>query len=321
VVATTAMTFCATVSVIEHLGATPLLVDIDRATMNIDPDQLEDRLATWDRRAGTPKALMPVHYGGNPCDLRAIDRIASDYGLAVVEDAAHALPARSGDLIGATRRHDAPHAPCFSFYATKNLTTGEGGMLTGAADFVEDCRPWSLHGMRSDAWNRQASAGAWFYEVDRPGFKYNMSDIQAAIGLQQLRKVERFHERRRSIAVRYDEAFRELPELRTPVVTDGADSSWHLYVLRLHTELLRIDRNDFICALAARNIGTSVHFIPVHLHPWYRDRYGFRPEDFPVAHDEYQRSLSLPIHPGMTDDDVGDVIDAVVQTVRISRRR
>ena len=320
VVATTPMTFCATVSVIEHVGATPLLVDIDPATLNIDPDQLRDRLRRLDPAAGTPKAVIPVHYGGNPCDMAAIDAVAVEFDLAIVEDAAHALPARTGvHRIGETRPHGQPQITCFSFYATKNVTTGEGGMLTAAPDIVEECRPWALHGMQRDAWNRHANGGGWFYEVVRPGFKYNMSDLQAAIGLQQLRKVERFHERRQEIAARYDEAFGELPELHLPAVTPGAESAWHLYPLRLDTDRLDIGRDDFIRALADANIGTSVHFIPVHLHAWYRERYGYRPDDFPLANAEYLRSLSLPIHPGMTGRDVEDVIDAVERIVRSHR--
>jgi dTDP-4-amino-4,6-dideoxygalactose transaminase len=234
--------------------------------------------------------------------MGALMGIAEKDGLRVVEDAAHSLPASwDGRRVGSIGDFTA-----FSFYATKNLTTAEGGMLTGSKELVDRARPWALHGMSRDAHARYAAGGSWFYEVVLPGFKCNMTDLQAALGLPQLDKLPRFQERR--------------PEIEVPVEREGASSAWHLYVIRLNLERLSIDRGRFIEELAARNIGTSVHFIPVHLHPYYRDRYGFAPEDFPVAFGAYQRIVSLPLHPRLTDRDVDDVIEAVGDVVKRHRR-
>jgi dTDP-4-amino-4,6-dideoxygalactose transaminase len=199
----------------------------------------------------------------------------------------------------------------FSFYATKNLTTGEGGMLTGAPDFLARARTLGLHGMSRDAWKRYAPGGGWFYEVDQPGFKYNMTDVQAAMGLAQLRKLDRFQQRRREIVAAYNEAFENVAALETPVERTEIEHAWHLYVLRLRPGTLCIGRDQFIEELTARNIGTSVHFIPIHVHPYYRLKYGYHPEQFPIAYGNYQRMLSLPLHPLLTNDDLSDVIGAV----------
>ena len=199
--------------------------------------------------------------------------------------------------------------------ATKNLTTAEGGMLTGNAALLDQARVWSLHGMSRDAWKRYSSAGSWRYEVVCPGFKYNMTDIQAAIGLHQLRKLPEFHRRRREIAQRYTRAFQNVAELQTPPEAPGAGHAWHLYVLRLHLDRLRLTRDALLAELHHRRIGTSVHFIPVHLHAYYRDKYGYSPQDFPVAYAEYQRMFSLPCSPRMQDQDVEDVIEAVLEVV------
>jgi len=309
-VITTPMTFCSTVHVIEHLGARPVLVDVEPDTLNISPERIAN--------AVTPAthAIMPVHLYGHPCEMDTILELAREYDLAVIEDAAHALPAKyKGRMVGAIGTLTA-----FSFYATKNITTAEGGMLTGSPEMIEQARIWSLHGMSRDAWKRYTSEGSWYYEVVLPGFKCNMTDIQAAIGLQQLRKLPRFQERRREIVRRYNEAFAQLDALQTPVERPEVESAWHLYVLRLNLETLAIDRSRFIEELKARNIGTSVHFIPIHLHPYYRDKYGFRPEDFPVAYREYQRIVSLPLYPRMTDQDVEDVIEAIADVVSKHRR-
>jgi dTDP-4-amino-4,6-dideoxygalactose transaminase len=365
-VITTPMTFCSTVHVIEHLGATPILVDVEPDTLNLDPRKVEEALARWEdqpqttdrgpqrtavsrqrsavgRRpsavGGRIKALLPVHLYGHPCDMDALTEIARKHGLAIVEDAAHALPAKyKGRTIGSLPTADdgpqtavggLPSAVCFSFYATKNLTTAEGGMLTGPPDLVEEARIWSLHGMSRDAWKRYSAEGSWYYEVVRPGFKCNMTDIQAALGLHQLRKLPQFQARRREIVQRYHEAFSQWEELQVPTERPEVEHAWHLYVLRLNLERFRPSaasgqpsavRNRFIEELRARNIGTSVHFIPVHLHPYYRDTYGYKPEDFPVAYREYQRIVSLPLYPRMSDQDVQDVVDAVVEVVKQYRR-
>lgn len=305
-VITTPMTFCSTVNVIEQVGARPVLVDVEPDTLNIDPDKVEDAVTT------KTKAIMPVHYSGHPVDLDAIYDIAERHNLFVVEDAAHAVSAKyKGRYIGTGGT-----VAAFSFYATKNMTTAEGGMLTGTPDFVEKCRIISLHGMSRDAWNRYSKEGSWYYEVLLPGFKYNMTDIQASLGLVQLEKLESFQLRRAEIVAKYNQEFKNYDALEIPVAKAEVEHAWHLYVLKLNLEALRINRNQFIEELKVRNIGTSVHFIPIHLHPYYRDKYGYKPEDFPVAFNNYQRILSLPLHAGLSDNDVQDVIAAVVEIVK-----
>lgn len=313
-VITTPYTFASTAEVVRYFGARPKFVDIQRETLNIDPDAI--------RGAITPRtrAIIPVHVGGHPADMDAIDRLASVNGLALVEDAAHALPAGyHGVTIGARRPglESVPHLICFSFYATKTMTTGEGGMIcTDDESLADRCRLMSLHGITKNAWNRYAADGSWYYEITAPGFKYNLTDIAAAIGLAQLRKLDAMNQRRTEIACRYTEAFSNLPQLQTPSCRSWVEHSWHLYALRLHLEELEIDRARFIEELRVRNIGASVHFIPLHLHPYYKSIYGFVPEDFPVATSEYLREVSLPIYSAMSDGDVADVIEAVTDVVR-----
>lgn len=327
-VVTSPMTFCASVNVIEHVGARPILVDVEPDTLNIAPARVEAALAEARGPSGAAvKALLPVHLYGHPVDMDALVGIAQEHNLDVVEDAAHALPAayRRRRIGSWAAGRSAPRMlTCFSFYATKNLTTAEGGMLAGPQDLIDEARIWSLHGMSRDAWKRYDAGGSWYYEVQHPGFKYNMTDVQASMGLHQLRKLDGFYARRRGIALRYHRAFSQFPELDVPPERPEVEHAWHLYVLRLRTEQLRFPdqergpasvRSRFIEALRARNIGTSVHFIPVHLHPYYRDKYGYHPNDFPVALREYQRLVSLPIYPTMSDLDVDDVIDAVADVV------
>ena len=316
-VVTTTMTFTSTLHVIEHQRAKAVLVDVEPDTLNIDPDRVEAAV----RRTPGVKAIMPVHLYGHPADMDAIYDIATRYGLAIVEDAAHSLPARyRGRMIGAPRtRFDGPNLVAFSFYATKNLTTGEGGMLTGPPDLIDAARVWSLHGMSRDAFKRYTSDGSWRYDVVLPGFKYNMPDIQAAIGLHQLKRLESMQHRRRSIVAQYDEALGDIEELETPVARPEVESAWHIYLLRLRANGLRIGRDAFMEELRKRNIGASVHFIPNHLQPYYRDRYDLRPEQFPVAQREFERMLSLPLSPAHTDEDIADVIEAVTEIVRENR--
>jgi dTDP-4-amino-4,6-dideoxygalactose transaminase len=300
-VITTPMTFCACANVVEHLGATPRFVDVEPDTLNIDPAEIAGAVTPRTR------AILAVHYAGHPADLDSINDVAGHAGLAVLEDAAHALPARyKGRLIGS-----GTNPVAYSFYATKNLTTGEGGMLTGTPEFLARARTLGLHGMSRDAWKRYGAGGSWFYQVDEPGFKYNMTDVQAAMGLAQLRKLDQFQRRRRDIVAAYHQAFGRAEPFEIPAERPEVDHAWHLYVLRLRLETLRIGRDQFIEELAARNIGTSVHFIPIHLHPYYRQKYGLSPEQFPIAYGNYQRMLSLPLHPMLTDEDVTDVIGAV----------
>jgi dTDP-4-amino-4,6-dideoxygalactose transaminase len=304
-VITTPLTFCASVNVIVHLGARPVLADVSPDTLNIDPEAIA--------AAVTPRtrAILVVHYAGHPADLGAIRALASARGLALVEDAAHAFPAAyRGEPIGS-----GSNPVAFSFYATKNLTTGEGGMLTGDPALIERGRVISLHGMNRDAWRRYDAGGNWYYEVTEAGFKYNMTDIQAGLGLAQLRRIGTLQRRRREIAAAYTLAFGPSDALETPVERPDVEHAWHLYPLRLRLGTLRIDRARFIQELTERGIGTSVHFIPIHVHPYYRDRYGFTPEDFPVAFANYERLISLPLHPAMSDDDVAADIEAVQDVV------
>ena len=310
-VITTPMTFCSTVHVIEHVGARPVLVDVEPDTLNIDPVLVNSAITARTR------GIMPVHLYGHPCEMDSLMEIAGRHELAVVEDAAHALPAvYKGRTVGTIGSLTA-----FSFYATKNLTTAEGGMLTGAPEIIEKARLWSLHGMSRDAYKRYSSEGSWYYEVVLPGFKCNMTDIQASLGLQQLKKLPRFQARRREVVNLYNEAFRDMPELEIPVERPEVESALHLYVLRLNLEQLTIDRAGFIEEMKARGIGTSVHFIPIHLHPYYRDKYGYKPEDFPVAFENYKRIVSLPLHPRLSDENVHRIITAVVEIVRSYRKK
>lgn len=300
------MTFCATANVVEHVGARPVLVDVAPDTLTISPDAVRDAI--------TPrtKAIIPVHYAGHPVDLDPLDALAEKHGLMILEDAAHAISTRyRGKIIGSR-----PNLAAFSFYATKNLTTVEGGCLTGETSLIEKARVIGHHGMNRDAWKRFDRSGSWYYEVVLPGFKYNMTDMQASIGLHQLKRLAEFQRRRREIVAKYEEGFRGMDALELPVERSWAESSWHLYVLRLRLETLRIDRNAFIDELKSRNIGTSVHYLPVHMHPFYRDKYHLRPEEAPVALDAYSRMISIPLHPGLSDIDVDDVIQAVRDTVR-----
>ena len=300
-VITTPMTFTASVAVIEHVGARPVLVDIEPDTLNIDPKRV--KAAVTDRT----RAVMAVHYGGHPCELDPLEAICREHGLVLVEDAAHALPATyRGRTVGSG---DNPTA--FSFYATKNLTTAEGGLLTGDPQMIERAVVASLHGMDKDAWKRNDQGGNWRYDVVMPGFKYNMTDIQAALGLTQLARLDDFHARRREIAATYTAALGPLGVFDLPVERAQCRSAWHLYPLRLRPGALFLSRDAFIAGMQERNIGTSVHFIPIHTFTYYRNEYGYRPQDFPITLHEAERLVSIPLHPGLTDADVQDVIEAV----------
>ena len=309
-VITTPLTFAATVNVIEHVGARPVLVDVEPDTLTIDSTQIAAVITPHTR------AIIPVHYAGHPADMGPIHALAQAHRLLVLEDAAHALPASyRGRKIGS-----GSNPVAFSFYATKNLTTAEGGMLTGDPDFLARARILSLHGLSRDAAKRYDAGGHWAYEILAPGFKYNMTDIQGALGLWQLQKLPRFQRRRREVVAAYQAAFAGEEALELPVERPWVEHAWHLYVLRLRPATLRIGRDRFIEELGARNIGTSVHFIPIHVHPYYRDKYGYAADAFPVAYDSFQRMVSLPLNPRLTDQDVADVIEAVLDVVRAHRR-
>ena len=302
-----AMTFAATAEVVLYFKANPVLVDCEPDTLNLDAKQIESAI--------TPrtKAIIPVHFGGQPCDMTPILELARRYNLKVIEDAAHALPASDhGRTIGTIG-----DITCFSFYATKTITTGEGGMVTTEnSEWAERMRMMSLHGISHDAWKRYTKEGSWYYDILYPGFKYNLTDIAAAIGIEQLKKCDEFWEARQRIAMNYAKAFADLKEIQVPMCRNDVQHAWHLFVIQLNLERLKINRNQFIEALREKEIGTSVHFIPLHLHPYYLDKFGYEPEDFPNASAAFDRIVSLPIYPGMTEGNVRDVIVAVRKLIQ-----
>ena len=304
-VITSPLTFCSTANVVVHLGGRPVFADIGE-DLNLDPAEIERHI--------TPrtKAIIPVHYSGQPCRMDEILACARAHHLYVIEDAAHAIGAGyHGRMIGTIG-----DVTAFSFYAIKNMTTAEGGMITTQDDeLAEKMRLLSLHGISKDAWKRYTSEGSWYYEVLCAGFKYNMTDIQASLGIHQLARLEQFLQTRRRYADMYNEAFAAMPEIQIPLVNSDVHHTWHLYVIQLNLERLTINRAQFIEALHVENIGTSVHFIPVHLHPYYRQTFGFRQGDYPNAERIYERIISLPLYPKMTEGAVRDVIAAVQRIV------
>jgi len=301
-VITTTHTFTATAEVVRYLGADVVLVDIDPATLCIDVAAVEAAI--------TPrtKAVMPVHYAGLAADMTALLQVARRHGLKVVEDAAHALPTTCGGRLIGTLASD---VTVFSFYANKTMTTGEGGMVvTRDADLARRIQVMRLHGINRDAFDRfTAKAPSWYYEIVAPGFKYNLTDIASAMGLHQLRRARGFQVTRAAIAARYDAAFAELPVLVPPQPMPGDTHAWHLYVLRL-TDEASLTRDALIDGLYSAGIGCSVHYIPLHLQPYWRDRYGLRAEQFPHSQHAYERMLSLPLYTRMGDADVRRVADA-----------
>lgn len=305
------MTFAATAEVVVHLGGKPVLVDCLPDTLCVDPASIEAAI--------TPrtKAMMPVHFGGHPCEMDELQAIANKHGLKIIEDAAHALPTRyRGRLIGSIG-----DLTCFSFYANKTITTGEGGMITTDDDALADrARVMSLHGISRDAWKRFTAEGSWYYEILHAGYKYNLTDIGSALGLVQLGRYDELWQRRQACAQRYDQLLGDLPEIQLPPVKEGMQHAWHLYFIQLNLEKLRINRAQFIEELKNRKIGTSVHYTPLHLHPYYRDEFGYKPEDLPVAQRVYERILSLPLYPRMTDADIDRVSRAVHEVVMEHRR-
>jgi dTDP-4-amino-4,6-dideoxygalactose transaminase len=312
-VITTPYTFTATAEVIRYQGADPVFVDIDQTTCNIDADKIET--AITDRT----RAVIPVHFGGLSCEMDKILSIANEHDLRVVEDAAHSLPTKYKQQTIGTLESD---MTVFSFYATKTITTGEGGMVvTRNEHYAERMRVMRLHGISHDVFERYSSIRpSWYYEVIAPGFKYNMMDIAAAIGIHQLKKVDAFQERRSWIAEQYYREISDLP-IRLPMpASPGDQNAWHLFVIQLDLEQLKITRDKFIELMAQSGIGTSVHFIPLHLQPYWRNRYGFSDDDFPNAGMVYQRAVSLPIYPKMSDKEVERVVDAV-RAILINNRR
>lgn len=305
------MTFAASAEVVRYVGATPVLVDV-RAS-----DHLVDLTAVERAVTRRTRVIMPVHFGGIAADMDEVTALARARGLRVVADSAHAFPCDyRGRNIGTLA-----DISCFSFYATKTITTGEGGAaVTENSEWADRMRTMSLHGISRDAWKRYAADGNWYYEILAPGFKYNLTDVAAAMGLVQLSRAEEMRARRRAIAARYDEAFAGEPALELLRLPADRTSAYHLYVLKLAPGVLRIERNGFLEELKRRGIGASVHFIPLHVHPYYRETFGYRPESLPVANDLYQRSISLPFFSAMTGVQVERVIAAVQDILREQRR-
>lgn len=315
-VITTPLTFCSTLHTILHVGAKPVLADVG-PDGNIDPEEIAQAITPRTR------AIVPVHLAGLPCDMRAIWGLARQHGLFVIEDAAHAAGAEYGGVrIGASAANSSRHASdavVFSFYATKNLTTGEGGMVTtGNQQLANTMRMLTLHGMSRDAWNRYTEKGSWYYEVVAHGFKYNLSDLQSAIGIHQLRKLESFVETRKRYIGIYNRILGVLPEAEVPRDPAGSRHAWHLYMLRLNLDRLRIDRYEFIEDLRRLGIGASVHFIPIPRHPFFaKMSLGERP--CRRALELYPRLVSLPLYPAMTEEQVVYVANSVKELLSSSR--
>jgi dTDP-4-amino-4,6-dideoxygalactose transaminase len=311
-VITTAMTFCATVNSIIHAGAKPVIVDCQRDTMNIDPREIEKMITK------KTKAILPVHFAGRPCDMAQIMKIAKKHGLKVIEDCAHAIESeyhgkkagRIGDI------------GCFSFYVTKNIVTGEGGMaITDNEKYADRIKVLSLHGMSKDAWKRFGDKGFKHYQVVSAGFKYNMMDLQAAIGIHQIKRVEKYWEKRQRIWNKYDKAFAGLL-CSTPLKQEkGTKHAYHLYTLLLDTERLDITRDEFLDELTKRNIGAGVHYLSINMHPYYQKALGLKLDDFPNAEYIAKRTISLPLSPKLNEKDTDDVIEAVTEILKQHKRK
>lgn len=301
-VITTPYTFVATGEAIIYTRAKPVFVDVEKDTRNIDPEKIEAAL--------TPKtkAIIPVHIAGHSCKMDDIMKVARKHKLFVVEDAAHAIGTEyKGRKIGTIG-----DVTCFSFYATKNLTTGEGGMITTSNDKIsEKIKLLRLHGMSRDAWKRYSKEGSWYYEILTNGYKYNLSDILSAIGIKQLAKFNKMQKKREEYAEIYNEGLSKIPGIKIPVIKNYVKHAWHLYIIQIVPELLKINRGEFIEKLRLENVGTGVHFIPLHLMPFYKKTYGFKKGDFPNAEWVYERAISLPFYAGMLKEDVKYVIKTV----------
>jgi dTDP-4-amino-4,6-dideoxygalactose transaminase len=296
------MTFPATAEIVCYFGATPVIVDVDPDTLNISLSEIE--------KAITPKTkvIIPVHYAGQPCDMDEILDLAAHYKLKVLEDAAHSFPAtyknrKIGTIADVT---------CFSFYATKTLSTGEGGMIcTNDEDIADRCTVMRLHGINRDAWKRYSEAGSWYYEVVAPGYKYNFTDLQASLGLPQLKKVDFMWKCRQDIAKKYIEALKDNELIKLHTIKSDRESSWHLFPIRLNLDRIKLNRAQFIEEMKKANVGVGVHFMPVHQHLYYKNTFMLNDSGYPVATDVFPRLVSLPIYPGMSDQNVQKVIDVL----------
>jgi dTDP-4-amino-4,6-dideoxygalactose transaminase len=300
------MTFAATANAVIHAGATPVFVDCRRDTMNIDPEDLERKITSKTR------AVIPVHFAGRPCEMDAIMDIAERHNLEIIEDCAHAIETEYHGKKAGTFGS----LGCFSFYVTKNIVTGEGGMvITDNQDYADKIKVLALQGMTKDAWKRFADEGYKHYQVVYAGFKYNMMDIQAAIGIHQLPRVEAYWQRRQEIWNRYDEAFSDLPVITPAPVEKGSRHAHHLYTLLLDLENIEITRDQFLDMMTERSIGVGVHYIALHLHPYYQGAYGYKEGDFPNAEWISNRTVSIPLSPKLSDDDIVDAISAVKESI------
>jgi dTDP-4-amino-4,6-dideoxygalactose transaminase len=329
------LTFAATAEVVRYLGAQPLLVDCRQQDFNLDVEDAERRICAALDTGRTVSAIMPVHYGGQIGDIEGVRNLARRFNLKIIEDAAHCCPAfyrPSRESQSQTASSQGPAGnwlpvgssadiSCYSFYANKTITTGEGGMAcTRNADYADRMRIMSLHGISRDAWKRFTAEGSWYYEIIAPGFKYNLTDIAAAIGIHQLRKADEMHRKRKEWARLYSELLGKFDELILPQEQPDRVHSWHLYALRLRPNALRIDRAQFIAELQQRGIGTSVHWMPLHLHPYYRETYAYVPEDFPVASSLYPELVTLPLYPDLTEKEVGYVCESIKEIVACNAR-
>lgn len=317
------MTFAATAEVVRYLGARPILADCRVEDFNLDVSDAERRIQSALAAGQSVAAIMPVHYGGQIGDVAGVRALAQRYHLKIIEDAAHCCPAFFRETESAPWQTVGTGADisCYSFYANKTITTGEGGMAcTNNDEYADRMRMMSLHGISRDAWKRYTGEGSWYYEIIAPGFKYNMTDIAAAIGIHQLRKADLFHKRRTNIVGQYRELLNPVEEIILPSAQPNRDHSWHLFVIRLKLNRLRIDRAQFITELRERGVSVSVHWMPLHMHPYYRDTYGFAPQDLPTAASLYPEIITLPLFPDMSEDNVHQVCDAIKDIVRLNRR-
>ncbi len=319
-VITTPLTFCATIEAIEYCGARSIFVDVDERNFHIDAKRIEEKITP------NTKCILPVHYGGIPCDLDSINRIAKNHNLQIVEDAAHAL----GTQYKYHRIGGSGNLTCFSFYPVKNITTGEGGMVTlNDDDKAKTIRTLALHGMSKDAWQRYSQQGSWYYEIHHLGYKYNLTDIQASLGICQLKKLERFNELRENQAKLYFESLRDCDEISLPswyydyfgtLRDEGFVNSWHLFVIMLNLQQVSITRNELIQELNEKGIGTSVHFIPVHLQPYYAQKNNLHKGQFPVAESIFDRIISIPIYPKLTESELLYITDTLKKILQANRK-
>lgn len=317
------MTFAATAEVVRYFNARPVLVDCRPEDFNLDVEDAERKISAELAAGHKVVAILPVHYGGLIGDIEGVARLSKKYGLKVIEDAAHCCPSyyRANEEADWKSVGSDADISCYSFYANKTITTGEGGMAcTNYKDYADRMRIMSLHGISRDAWKRFTAEGSWYYEIVAPGFKYNLTDIAAAIGLHQIRKIKQLHLAREKLAGLYREFLGDVDELILPQVRPNRIHSWHLFVIRLKLHQLRIDRSAMIAELKKRGIGTSVHWLPLHMHPYYREKYGYRPGDFPVAAQLYPEVITLPLYPGLSDGEMKYVSGAIKDLIARHRK-